>query len=348
MTIKKTHTEIEKSKQILNCLLPAFVRRRVKDGSRYIADDQGIATVLFCDIYNFEDIVELYPLDELTAFLDDVYRQFDRICELVGVTKVETVGKTYMACAGVKDIETEMDPQFKTISHTRRAIEMGIATLKASSKIKLINGENLKVKIGIHTGPITAGVVGYHKPQFSLVGDTINTASRMASTISDPNVMQISEETFRLLDDKNGLIFVSKTIQAKGKGLMTTYHVKEREINDEILQVYEHDKNPSILSSPSNYPLLLSANNETRHPSDSRRITMLENLDLYDHSALLRHLNSKRKSSKILFSLSCKETHSEKLMIGSIVNNGWKTTHLKVLSLTISNLLLGIIELVHL
>ncbi|CAG9325165.1 unnamed protein product [Blepharisma stoltei] len=230
--LKKVENEVEKSKQVLDCVLPDFVRKRVKDGARYIADDQGTATVLFCDIHNFEDIVDAYPLYELTAFLDNVYRQFDNLCEIIGVTKVETVGKTYMACAGIKDSEAELDWIIQSVPHARRAVEMGLAMIKAAEKIKLKSGGSLQVKVGIHSGPVTAGVVGFHKPQFSLVGDTVNTASRMSSTNQDPNTIQISEETYNSIEEKDDFAFAKRQVEAKGKGFITAYTVRESELND--------------------------------------------------------------------------------------------------------------------
>ena len=101
-----------------------------------------------------------------------------------------------MACAGLKDSKIESESLFSSVSHARRAIEMGLAIVNLCERTLLKNGESLKVKIGINSGPVTAGVVGYHKPQFSLVGDTVNTASRMASLCPAPNNIQISNETF--------------------------------------------------------------------------------------------------------------------------------------------------------
>ena len=218
---------IEQSQRILSFLLPAFVKKRVRDGARYIAEDQGTVTIVFCDIVDFDSICAEYAPVELTSFLDSVFQKFDQLCSAIGVTKIETVGKTYMACAGLKDFEAEIDPSLKEVSHPRRALEMSLAMISLAQTIRLKTGFQLQVKIGVNSGPVTAGVVGYHKPQFSLVGDTVNTASRMCSTIEHPNSVQISQETYDMLDNYNGLSFAGSTIEAKGKGTMHTFLVTE-------------------------------------------------------------------------------------------------------------------------
>ncbi|CAG9312072.1 unnamed protein product [Blepharisma stoltei] len=224
--LKKVEIEVDKSLQVLNVVLPAFVRKRVKDGCRYIAEDQGVVTVLFCEICDFEQIVSDYPHTELSYFIDDIFKKFDAVCESTGMTKIETVGKVYMACGGLNDSELEISPVFREVSHSRRAIEMGLGLISAAKKVRLRKEKQLQVKIGIHTGPVVAGVVGFHKPQFSLVGDTVNTASRMASTITVPDTVQISKATYKHLDERNGLQFSKQTVKAKGKGDMKTFHVK--------------------------------------------------------------------------------------------------------------------------
>ena len=219
--------DIDKSQRILSFLLPGFVKKRVKDGARYIAEDQGTVTVFFCDIVDFDSICTEYEPKELVEFLDTVFQKFDQLSSAIGVTKIETVGKTYMACAGLKDSELELDPAVKEVSHARRAIELGLAIISLSSTIRLNSGLQLQVKIGINSGPVTAGVVGHHKPQFSLVGDTINTASRMCSTIESANTIQISKDCYDLIENLSGLEFIANSIEAKGKGLMHTFIVTE-------------------------------------------------------------------------------------------------------------------------
>jgi class 3 adenylate cyclase len=80
----------------------------VNDGVRYIAEEQGEVTVIFCDIVDFDILVDQYDPNELTQLIDSLFQEFDQICEANGVTKIETVSKTYMACAGLKDSEALM------------------------------------------------------------------------------------------------------------------------------------------------------------------------------------------------------------------------------------------------
>ena len=239
MALKQIEYDVENFNNILNYLLPEFVRKRVKDGVRYIAEDKGVVSVIFCDIYEFDKIIEDYNPNELINFLDDVFEKLDKLCETIGVTKIETVGKTYLACAGLKDSELEMSSNITSISHARRAVNLGLAILNESSQIILKSGEHLKFKIGINTGPVTAGVVGLHKPQFSLVGDTVNTASRMASTLSEPHAVQISLDTFLLLDKPKDLRFIPNYPEVKGKGIMNTMIVSNI-FGSNVIPTIEH------------------------------------------------------------------------------------------------------------
>lgn len=230
--ISKTQSEANLAKSMLKMLLPKFVINRVKDGVRYIAENQDDVSVLFCDICDFDDICKEYKPHELTSFLHKVFSNFDNLCQKNGVTKIETVGKTYMACAGLRDSDKEIPANLRNLPHALRAIELAFAIIQEVKDIQLKNGDFLHVKIGINSGPVTAGVVGYHKPQFSLVGDTVNTASRMCSTLDSPNQIQINETTFQLVKEISHLNFFAKTVFAKGKGDIPVYIVNEKENGD--------------------------------------------------------------------------------------------------------------------
>jgi len=224
-----TEKEVEKSRNILSLLLPSFVLMKViqREDDKFIAEDQGKVTVIFCDIYDFDTICQMYKPPELTAFLDEIFQQLDDLCQVNGVVKVETVGKTYMACSGLKYIDSELPFELSCVSHARRAVNFAFSILRTIGSIRLKTGDCLKVKIGINSGPVISGVVGKHKPQFSLVGDAVNTASRMCSTIETVNTIQISESTKEYMAEKHNCVFEARTVWAKGKGDMNTFIVSE-------------------------------------------------------------------------------------------------------------------------
>ena len=244
ITLKQTRSECKKAKNILSYLLPQFVRKRVKEGVRYIAEDKGTVSIIFVDLCAFDDIMQMYTPQELTSFLDDIFGRIDNLCESIGVTKIETVGKTYLACTGLKDSEEKMDPKLTSVPHARRAIEFALAIIREAEKIPLKDGNFVMFKIGINSGPVTAGVVGHHKPQFSLVGDAVNTASRMSSTLTESNAVQISMSTYGMIGNKNGLQFEDCVREVKGKGKMDTKIVTmPKEISSGFL-----DRNSSMHS----------------------------------------------------------------------------------------------------
>ena len=321
--VQKVQIEIQKTKSVLSYLLPAFVMQRVQDGVRYISDNQGVVSVIFCDIYNFESILKYYNPQELTAFLDEVFDRFDQICMLSGCTKIETVGKTYMACAGLKDSETELDPYYSNVSHARRCIEMGLAIIRNAEKIFLRNREVLQFKIGINSGVVTAGVVGFHKPQFSLVGDTVNTASRMASLCAKPNTLQISKKTFKLIGDKTGLVLLPSQVDAKGKGLMNTFLVSVPEIegnfspskgmslSETISEVFKKKGPRKAVSDKKKVTLFHFNNMHSEH--NNRKSSVMDDLEkeIVDEREFVRKQTEAVENIK-WFSIGCKETKKEK------------------------------------
>ena len=175
----KLKKEFKKSKMILNILLPEFVRERIRNGQRFISEDQGVVTIIFIDILDFDDVVKMYQPGELIEFLDKMYNAFDQMCNIHSLQKIETVGKTYMACGGLKAIEKNYNKNRSIKHHTIRIVNLAFEIVEYVKKRTLKNGDPLLVKIGIHTGRVISGVVGQHKPQFSLVGDTVNRTSRM-------------------------------------------------------------------------------------------------------------------------------------------------------------------------
>lgn len=116
--------------------------------------------------------------ENVIQIIDDVFRYFDYLCKQNGIQKIETVGKTYMACGGLKFIEENLDDELKKSSPSKRVLDLALGMMGYIDKFTYDAGKKLELKIGIHYGNCSYGVLGYHKPQFSLIGDTVNTTSR--------------------------------------------------------------------------------------------------------------------------------------------------------------------------
>ena len=346
--IQNIEIRLEKVSNILSYLLPEFVKKRVKDGIRYIAEDKGTVSVIFCDIYNFDRIIADYSPNELIHFLDDVFSKFDKLCESVGVTKIETVGKTYLACAGLKDSELEMNSSFTDVPHARRAIELGLALLKEASKILLKNGDHLKLKIGINTGPVTAGVVGFHKPQFSLVGDTVNTASRMSSTLEEYDAIQISFDTYLLIGDSQGLSFTCRNPEVKGKGRMKTMIVETIQKYSEADDFIAQDHYSPIKKTSSSDQMtgnMTVAIDSSMNDSDIR--------DSHNVPAMLEKKSKKLKEDQKIGIKNqvlsfCKETEAEKVFQKNLNKHYYSTEHSGLLISGVCNFFLIFLECLQL
>jgi phospholipid-translocating P-type ATPase (flippase) len=321
--IEVSQIEIQKTQSILSFLLPAFVKERVKDGARYIAEDQGTVTIVFCDIYDFDRICAEYSPSELTDFLDDMFRKFDLLCDVHGVTKIETVGKTYMACAGLKDSEADMPAHMLMRSHARRGVDMGLDILRTTKSMKLKFGEYLKVKIGVNSGPVTAGVVGHHKPQFALVGDTVNTAARMCSTLPEANSIQITAQTYELLNRYEGLEFIENQVEAKGKGTMHTKIVRENKLAGQV-----------IIETTA---MVLDTSPVVPKPVQSQNV--------YDDKSLLARRDTELISR--IFSCQFKETKKQKEFRVGLLEHSFRVMFAGVVTSLVVNSLLLLISILE-
>lgn len=203
--------EQQRSVDILNNMLPSHVTERLQDGETLICDSEPNVTILFCDIVDFSAFTARHTATQLVSLLDRIYSLFDELCLKHGVQKMETVGKTYMACAGL---------QGKCLDPATAAAQLALNMLTIVEKCKSTNGHGIKLRIGLHSGRVISGLVGMKKQQFSLFGDTVNTASRMQST-GVTGRCQVSEETFNQLKGK--FTAEKRTVEAKGKGVMTVY-----------------------------------------------------------------------------------------------------------------------------
>jgi class 3 adenylate cyclase len=220
--------EKAKSDRLLHTMLPASIADRLRDEPRVIADAFPDATVVFSDIVGFTPIgSDMAPVDLVTV-LNELFGRFDELAARHGLEKIKTIGDGYMAVAGVP---LAMD------DHADRAVRFGLAIHRATNDLGAELNMPLQLRVGIHTGPLVAGVIGRDKLAYDLWGDTVNVASRMESQ-GMPGRVQISEATALRLNE--GVSLEPRgTIEVRGRGPMRVLLVNEPDQTDGAVPVAE-------------------------------------------------------------------------------------------------------------
>ncbi|GIY76827.1 soluble guanylate cyclase 88E [Caerostris darwini] len=178
-------------------------------------------TILFSDVVTFTEICSRITPMQVVSMLNSMYSIFDQLTEKHDVYKfqVETIGDAYMVVSGAPENEER---------HPEKICQMALDMVVVIGDLKdPSTGDSLKIRVGVHTGPVVAGVVGLKMPRYCLFGDTVNTASRMEST-SEALKIHISEKTRAKLDLSEWDISDRGTITIKGKGEMKTYWLHGR------------------------------------------------------------------------------------------------------------------------
>ncbi|XP_025837432.1 atrial natriuretic peptide receptor 2-like [Agrilus planipennis] len=209
--------EKRKCEELLYQLLPKTVAHQLIGGQAVIAETFDQVTIYFSDIVGFTALsAESTPL-QVVDLLNDLYTCFDSIIENFDVYKVETIGDAYMVVSGL--------PERNGTRHAVEIARMSLALLEQVRKFKIRHRPNepLKLRIGMHTGPCVAGVVGLKMPRYCLFGDTVNTASRMESN-GLPLRIHVSPATKEVLDIYGTFNLECRgEVEMKGKGKMITY-----------------------------------------------------------------------------------------------------------------------------
>eukprot|EP00934_Nitzschia_sp_Nitz4_P004396 Nitzschia sp. Nitz4//scaffold538_size3491//2//1851//NITZ4_009265-RA/size3491-augustus-gene-0.3-mRNA-1//-1//CDS//3329554128//4386//frame0 len=190
------------------------------------------ATVMFADIVGFTAWSSEREPSQVFELLEKIYSSFDQIAKRKGVFKVETIGDCYMAAAGLP--ERIDDHAVVMACFARDCLRKMIRVVrKLESSLGPSTGD-LSLRIGLHSGPVTAGVLRGEKARFQLFGDTVNTAARMEST-GQPNKIQVSAETASLIEESNSpdiwVLPRDDEVEAKGKGTLQTYWLDYRSSN---------------------------------------------------------------------------------------------------------------------
>jgi len=206
-----------KSDALLLNILPAKVAERLKADGELIADGFAQVTVLFSDIVGFTKMSDRLEPAEVVRRLNVIFSAFDAIADRLKVEKIKTIGDAYMVAGGLPD---------RTDDHPEAIAEMALAMRATLELMGETLGEAISVRIGIHTGPVVAGVIGKKKFIYDIWGDTVNTASRMESHAL-PGTIQVTSETAKLLAPKY-LLIERGEIDVKGKGPMKTWFLEGR------------------------------------------------------------------------------------------------------------------------
>jgi len=206
--------EHERSEELLLNILPGSVATRLKRGES-IADAFDEVTVLFADIVAFTPMASGTPPQKLVKILNEIFSAFDGMAETHSLEKIKTIGDAYMVAGGIPD---------RSDGHVKAVAAMGIDMMDWMTGYRKRTGLEIGLRIGIHTGPVVAGVIGAKKFIYDLWGDTVNLASRMESQGSRGQI-QVTEAVYELL---SGVYTFEKrgVLEVKGRGQMVTYWLR--------------------------------------------------------------------------------------------------------------------------
>lgn len=219
--------EKDRSEELLLNILPEETAEELKAKGSSDARLIDSVTVLFTDFKGFTQLSEVLTPQELVKDLHDCFSAFDLILGKHGIEKIKTIGDAYMAAGGLPT-PTE-DHAVRVI---RAALEMRDFVEEGKTRKIAANLPYFEIRIGVHTGPVVAGIVGIKKFQYDIWGDTVNTASRMESS-GEVGKVNISESTYELV--KKEFSFEERgEIEAKGKGKMRMYFVSEKRGSEKL------------------------------------------------------------------------------------------------------------------
>ena len=217
----KLSKEKNRSDALLLNILPATIAEELKEKGYAEARDYKMVSVLFTDFVEFTQASEKLSAEELIKEVNICFGAFDAITEKYNIEKIKTIGDAYLAAGGLP-IPTE-DSTKNTIL---AALEMQEFIAKRKTKRNQLNELAFEMRMGIHTGPLVAGIVGIKKFQYDIWGDTVNTASRLESN-GKAGKINISQKTYYLLKDMEEFRFESRgKIKVKGKGEIDMWFVE--------------------------------------------------------------------------------------------------------------------------
>ncbi|NCA10720.1 hypothetical protein EBR56_02740, partial [bacterium] len=219
--LERTNAELAHERQradrLLHAVLPPTIAERLKSGPQVIADLHAEVTVLFADMVGFTTFTTRHCPREVVDLLDEIFARFDRLALTTGVEKIKTIGDAWMAVAGLPEPRPD---------HAAAAAGLALDLQSTFAAFADRRGLPLRLRVGMHSGPVVAGVIGRGRPAYDLWGDTVNLASRMESH-AEPGGIQVSATTAALLGD--AFVLVDRgPIEVKGIGPVQTAFLQGR------------------------------------------------------------------------------------------------------------------------
>jgi len=230
--VRERTGEIEKQKKIIEAgkaqsdklllnILPDEIAEELKRFGRSYARRHEEVSVLFADIVGFTTIAETLSAERLVTLLDEVFRAFDNIVEKHDIEKIKTIGDAYMCACGLPIADSD-----NSIKAVKVALDMQQFMKGFGLSLRIQNLPDFKIRVGVHTGPVVAGIVGSRKFAYDIWGDTVNIAARMESS-GETGKVNISGSTWQMIKDKFRCDYRGK-IEAKNKGAVDMYFAERK------------------------------------------------------------------------------------------------------------------------
>jgi class 3 adenylate cyclase len=216
---EKQLLEVEqmKTEKLMLNILPQPIAERLKRGEKNISGSYPDASILFSDLVGFTKMSSQISATELVKLLNDIFTRFDKRADAIGLEKIKTIGDAYMAVGGLPIPRPD---------HAELCAEMALGMFEDLRQFNRENGTELSMRVGINSGPVVAGVIGFTKFSYDLWGSAVNIASRMEST-SQSGRAQVSPSTHALL--RNTFVMVDAgRVECKGIGPVSTHFLVGR------------------------------------------------------------------------------------------------------------------------